>query len=85
VAGIGRIEGSRVDARRALRARKGYSHDDIAWQHRYVDIVTVTADGRLFIDYARFHDVTADGVRANAGDSGDGRPDASPETLAEPS
>jgi len=47
----------------ALRARKGYSHDDIAWQHRYVDIVTVTADGRLFIDYARFHDVTPDGVR----------------------
>ena len=52
----------------ALRARKGYSHNDIAWQHRYVDIMTVTADGRLFIDYARFHDVTPDGVSANAGD-----------------
>jgi hypothetical protein len=35
--------------------------------------MTVTADGRLFIDYARFHDVTPDGVSANAGD---GRPDA---------
>jgi inward rectifier potassium channel len=69
----------------ALRARKGYSHDDIAWQHRYVDIVTVTADGRLFIDYARFHDVTPDGVSANAGDGGDGRSDVSPEDLAEPS
>jgi hypothetical protein len=46
--------------------------------------MTVTADGRLFIDYARFHDVTPDGVSANAGDSGDGRPDASPENLAEP-
>ena len=41
-----------------------YSHDDIDWQHRFVDIMTVTAD--------------------NAGDSGDGRPDASPENLAEP-
>ena len=57
------------------RARKGYSHDDIAWQHRYVDIVTVTADGRLFIDYARFHDVTPDGVSANVRDGGDGRAD----------
>jgi hypothetical protein len=32
--------------------------------------MTVTADGRLFIDYARFHDVTPDGV--NAADGGDG-------------
>jgi hypothetical protein len=46
--------------------------------------MTVTADGRLFIDYARFHEVTPDGVGANAGDCGDGRPDASPENLAEP-
>jgi inward rectifier potassium channel len=68
----------------ALRARKGYSHDDIAWQHRYVDIVTVTPDGRLFIDYARFHDVTPDGVSANVSDGGDGRSDASPEDLAQP-
>jgi len=68
----------------ALRARKGYSHDDIAWQHRYVDIVTVTPDGRLFIDYARFHDVTPDGVSANVSDGGYGRSDASPEDLAQP-
>ena len=64
----------------ALRARKGYSHNDIAWQHRYVDIMTVTADGRLFIDYAKFHDLTPDSVSAHAGD---GRPDASPEGLAQ--
>jgi hypothetical protein len=37
--------------------------------------VTVTADGRLFIDYARFHDVTPDGVSANVSDGGDGRAD----------
>ncbi len=47
--------------------------------------MTVTADGRLFIDYARFHDVTPDGASANAGDGGDGRPNASPEDPAEPS
>jgi inward rectifier potassium channel len=67
-----------------LRARKGYSHDEIAWQHRYVDIMTATADGRLFIDYARFHDVTPDGVSANAGDGGDGRPGGLPEDIAKP-
>ena len=61
-----------------LRARRGYSHDEIVWQHRYVDIMTATADGRWFVDYARFHDVTPDGVSANAGDGGDERPDASP-------
>jgi inward rectifier potassium channel len=44
-----------------LRARKSYSHDEIRWGHRYVDITTLTADGRLFIDYDRFHDVTPDG------------------------
>jgi len=70
----------------ALRARKSYSHDDIAWQHRYVDIMTVGADGRLFIDYAKFHDVTPDGAGANASYRGDARPDASPEDLGpEPS
>jgi inward rectifier potassium channel len=70
------IAGIDDNSAHALRARKSYSYDDIAWQHRYVDIMTVAADGRLFIDYARFHDMTPDGVSANAGD-GDGRPDAS--------
>jgi hypothetical protein len=46
--------------------------------------MTVTADGRLFIDYAKFHDVTPDSVSANAGDGGDGRPDSSREDLAQP-
>ena len=55
-----------------------------ACKHGIVDIVTVTADGRLFIDYARFHDVMPDGVSANVSDGGDGRPDASPEDLAQP-
>jgi inward rectifier potassium channel len=61
------VSGIDDNSANALRSRMGYSHDDIAWQHRYVDIMTVTADGRLFIDYAGFHDVTPDGVSANAG------------------
>jgi len=39
-----------------LNARQSYSHALIRWQHRYVDIATNT-DGRLILDYARFHDV----------------------------
>jgi inward rectifier potassium channel len=69
------VSGIDDNSANALRARKSYSHDDIAWQHRYVDIMSTTAGGRLFIDYARFHDVTPDGVSANVGDGDHGRPD----------
>jgi inward rectifier potassium channel len=43
------VSGIDDNSANALRARKSYSHDDIAWQHRYIDIMTITADGRLFI------------------------------------
>jgi inward rectifier potassium channel len=66
------VSGIDDNSANALRARKSYSHDDVAWQYRYVDIVTVTEDGRLFIDYARFHDVTPDGASAYSADTGEG-------------
>ncbi|HLN09873.1 MAG TPA: ion channel [Xanthobacteraceae bacterium] len=50
-----------------MRARKSYGHGDIRWWHRYVDIMTVGTDGRLFIDYGRFHDVTPDEADAAPG------------------
>jgi hypothetical protein len=28
------------------------------WQHRYVDISSSSDDGRLVLDYGKFHDVT---------------------------
>jgi inward rectifier potassium channel len=40
-----------------LHARKSYSQADIRWQHRYADITALAADGRLVIDYEKFHDV----------------------------
>jgi inward rectifier potassium channel len=43
-----------------LYARRVYSHRDIRWNHRYVDITSTTADGRLLIDYGVFHDVVSD-------------------------
>jgi inward rectifier potassium channel len=41
-----------------LNARRNYSQDHIRWQHRYVDISSNADDGRLVLDYGKFHDVT---------------------------
>ncbi len=41
-----------------LHARRIYSADDIRWQHRYQDISSTSADGRLVLDYSKFHEVT---------------------------
>jgi inward rectifier potassium channel len=40
-----------------LNARQSYSQEQIRWNHRYVDILTST-DGRLLVDYGKFHNVT---------------------------
>jgi inward rectifier potassium channel len=40
-----------------LHARKLYYHTDIRWRHRYRDITSISPQGRLLIDYAKFHDV----------------------------
>ena len=39
-----------------VHARHIYVADDLKWGHRFVDIVDYTEDGRLRIDYLRFHD-----------------------------
>ena len=46
-----------------LWARQSYSHQDIRWQHHYVDI-TSWAEGRMILDYAKFHDVVPDDILA---------------------
>jgi inward rectifier potassium channel len=38
--------------------RKVYQHGDIRWQHRYRDITSVSKEGRLLLDYSKFHEVT---------------------------
>ena len=43
-----------------LDARRTYSHDQIRWQHRYVDISSSSDQGRLILDYRKFHDVRPD-------------------------
>jgi inward rectifier potassium channel len=44
----------------SLHARKLYYHTDIRWQHRYQDITSISQQGRLLIDYGKFHDVIAE-------------------------
>ena len=39
-----------------LHARKSYEHSDFRFGHRYVEILRATDDGRLRVDYSRFHD-----------------------------
>jgi inward rectifier potassium channel len=41
-----------------LYARAIYSHRDIRWNHRYRDIASLSAEGRVLIDYGVFHEVT---------------------------
>jgi len=40
-----------------LYARKLYAQEDILWRYRYRDITSISAQGRLLIDYGKFHDV----------------------------
>jgi inward rectifier potassium channel len=55
------ISGLDDNSAQQLNARHNYSQDHIRWQHRYVDISSSADDGRLIIDYGRFHDVTPEG------------------------
>jgi len=42
-----------------VHARHSYGAQDIAWDARFVDIVTRDANGGLRIDYGQFHDVVS--------------------------
>ena len=50
------VTGYDVVAAQTVHARKSYEHDEIRFGHRYADILDTTRDdGRLRIDYGRFH------------------------------
>jgi len=42
-----------------VHARTSYLPHEILWNHRFVDIIGWTADGRRAIDYTRFHDTVS--------------------------
>ena len=50
------VSGYDVVAAQTVHARKSYDHPDIRFGHRYADILGTTEDGRLRIDYSRFHE-----------------------------
>jgi inward rectifier potassium channel len=52
------ISGLDDNSAQQLNARRSYSQAHIRWQHRYVDIASNANDGRLILDYTKFHEVT---------------------------
>jgi inward rectifier potassium channel len=50
------VSGYDVVAAQTVHARKSYDHGDIRFGHRYADILDTSDDGRLRVDYGRFHD-----------------------------
>jgi inward rectifier potassium channel len=50
------VTGYDVVAAQTVHARKPYDHSDIRFGHRYADILDTSDDGRLRVDYGRFHD-----------------------------
>jgi inward rectifier potassium channel len=54
------VSGLDDNSSQQLDARRTYSHDQIRWQDRYVDISSSSEQGRLILDYRKFHDVRPD-------------------------
>jgi inward rectifier potassium channel len=50
------VSGYDVVAAQSVHARKSYDHPDIRHGHRYADIIGISEDGRVKIDYGRFHE-----------------------------
>jgi inward rectifier potassium channel len=50
------VSGYDVVAAQTVHARRNYTHSDILLGHRYADILSTTKDGRLKIDYGKFHE-----------------------------
>jgi inward rectifier potassium channel len=49
------VSGYDVVAAQTVHARKSYDHSDIRFGQRYADIIGTSEDGRIRIDYGRFH------------------------------
>jgi inward rectifier potassium channel len=47
-----------VVSAQTVHARKSYEHHDILFGRRYVDVLGTSDDGRVRIDYGRFHDTS---------------------------
>jgi len=54
------VSGYDVVAAQTIHARQTYDHTDIRFGQRYVDILENLDDGRIRIDYGKFHDTVAE-------------------------
>jgi inward rectifier potassium channel len=50
------VSGYDVVAAQTVHARKSYEYPDIRFGHRYAEILDTAEDGRVRVDYGRFHD-----------------------------
>jgi inward rectifier potassium channel len=50
------VSGYDVVAAQTVHARKSYDHSDIRFGQHYADIIGTSEDGRIRIDYGRFHE-----------------------------
>src|SRR5882762_3960235 len=50
------VSGYDVVAAQTVHARKSYDHSDIRFGQRYADIIGTSEDGRIRINYGRFHE-----------------------------
>ena len=53
------VQGLDESTAQSMQARNSYSHRDIRWNHRYMDIFHVDGEGRNHIDYNKFHEIVA--------------------------
>ncbi len=56
------INGNDETTGQTIRSRHRYDHEDIAFDHRYVDILETADDGRTTINYALFHHIESAGM-----------------------
>jgi inward rectifier potassium channel len=56
------ISGIDDNSAQHLYSRKLYSHSDLRWRHRFRDITSLSPQGRLVIDYNKFHDIVPEEV-----------------------
>jgi len=54
------VGGNDDNSAQQLHARRVYSWRDIRWHHRYKDITSVSPQGRLLLDYTKFHETVPD-------------------------
>ncbi len=54
------VDGVDDNSAQRLYARQVYGWRDIRWQHRYRDITSLSEQGRLVLDYTKFHDTVSE-------------------------